>query len=82
MAPVDDESFKRVEQRANRGALCDYALYMGATAQNVQIAASMGARSAGLKMFLDVPFAGVPRLDRMNVGLGWESDGKLHSEGF
>uniref|UniRef100_A0A914HQW9 Carbamoyl phosphate synthase arginine-specific large chain n=1 Tax=Globodera rostochiensis TaxID=31243 RepID=A0A914HQW9_GLORO len=54
---VDEQSFELVEQLASRSALCDYALYMGATAQNVALGAHLAPKCAGLKMYLNETFA-------------------------
>ncbi|KAL3102816.1 hypothetical protein niasHS_000774 [Heterodera schachtii] len=54
---VDEQSFAVVEQLAARAALCDYALYMGATEQNVALGPTLGPKCAGLKMYLNETFA-------------------------
>lgn len=50
--PVTDcESFELAMDRAAAKAVCDYALYIGATPGNVAEAASLSGRAAGLKMY-------------------------------
>lgn len=61
---VDEASFAQAEQCAARGALCDYALYMGASAANAELGPTLGPRCAGLKMYLNETFAAL-RLDSM-----------------
>lgn len=51
---------------ARQKALCDYAQYLGAGADNTQSAASLAPAAAGLKMYLDQTF-GPLRLDDMTL---------------
>ncbi len=51
---------------AKRSARCDYAQFLGAASNNSDIAASLAAGCAGLKMYLDSTF-GELRLDDMTV---------------
>lgn len=45
--------FDRAEQMAKQGAICDYGLFMEATAQNAMLSLLLGENCAGLKLYLD-----------------------------
>ncbi|MDH3729801.1 MAG: amidohydrolase family protein [Acidimicrobiia bacterium] len=60
---VDRASFDATTQLAAAGAVCDYALFVGASSENVESAAEMAAGAAGLKMYLNDTY-GELRLDR------------------
>ncbi len=63
--PVTDAaSLETALDAARAKARCDYAQYLGAGAENVQMAAALAPRAAGLKMYLDQTF-GPLRLDEM-----------------
>lgn len=46
-----------VFQIASQNALCDYALYLGATPENIKLGKTLGEKCAGLKMYLNETFA-------------------------
>uniref|UniRef100_A0A915LG97 Carbamoyl phosphate synthase arginine-specific large chain n=1 Tax=Meloidogyne javanica TaxID=6303 RepID=A0A915LG97_MELJA len=54
---IDDVSFNSIDKLASSNALCDYALYMGATMDNVKDGSAIGQKCAGLKMYLNQTFA-------------------------
>uniref|UniRef100_A0A915LI66 Carbamoyl phosphate synthase arginine-specific large chain n=1 Tax=Meloidogyne javanica TaxID=6303 RepID=A0A915LI66_MELJA len=54
---IDDASFTLIDKLASSNALCDYALYMGATMDNVKDGSFIGQKCAGLKMYLNQTFA-------------------------
>jgi dihydroorotase-like cyclic amidohydrolase len=54
---VDDESFHLIEKIASSKALCDYALYIGATKDNFKDCSLLCQKCAGLKMYLNHTFA-------------------------
>ncbi len=63
--PVTDrDSFSMALKAARLKALCDYAQYLGAGPDNVEVLPRMALRSAGLKMYLDQTY-GPLRLDDM-----------------
>lgn len=65
--PVTDlPSLQLALVAARSKARCDYGQYLGAGADNVESAASLAARSAGLKMYLDQTY-GPLRLDEMTA---------------
>ena len=85
--PVTDAPSLSAKQQAARArARCDYGLYVGASAGNVESAASLAPASAGLKMYLDQTF-GPLRLDGLQPLLEharrWPPDRTLlcHAEG-
>lgn len=59
---VDRESFASTSQLAGSAAVCDYALFVGASSANVVEAAAMAPQAAGLKMYLNDTY-GELRLD-------------------
>ncbi|KAL7076973.1 hypothetical protein ACQ4LE_003728 [Meloidogyne hapla] len=63
---VDDVSFNSIDKLASNTALCDYALYIGATMDNVKDGSVLGQKCAGLKMYLNQTFAALqlPRMDQ------------------
>ncbi len=65
LPPVTDkETFVRVLSAANSKARCDYAQFLGAGPDNLELLPSLGPQTAGLKMYLDQTF-GPLRLDDM-----------------
>jgi dihydroorotase len=50
---VDAETFRRKRQLADRKALCDVGLYVGAAETNAPEAAAMAGEAVGLKIYLD-----------------------------
>lgn len=57
-ALIDQETFNQIENAASKNALCDYALFMGATAHNADIGRQLGTKCAGLKLYLNETFGG------------------------
>ncbi|PAV82102.1 hypothetical protein WR25_27009 isoform A [Diploscapter pachys] len=51
------ETFEMVEKLASSKSLVDYALYIGATAENSEEAAKLAHKAAGLKMYLNDTFS-------------------------
>ena len=61
---TDSETLDLAIKSARQKARCDYAQYLGAGADNIEIAASLAPQAAGLKMYLDQTY-GPLRLDDM-----------------
>jgi carbamoyl-phosphate synthase/aspartate carbamoyltransferase/dihydroorotase len=85
--PVTDAAALALAQNAAHAkARCDWGQYLGAGADNVQTAAGLAPRTAGLKMYLDQTY-GPLRLDAMNAWLEhlqrWPADLPVvaHAEG-
>ncbi|MBN2084592.1 MAG: amidohydrolase family protein [Anaerolineales bacterium] len=53
---VDIPSLEAAEDCARKKALCDYGLFIGAGADNLETAAPLAPKTAGLKMYLDRTF--------------------------
>lgn len=53
---IDDASLKLAELSAVEKAVCDYGIYLGASGDNIDTAASLAPRTAGLKFYLDATF--------------------------
>jgi carbamoyl-phosphate synthase/aspartate carbamoyltransferase/dihydroorotase len=65
--PVTDEAaLERALSAARRKARCDYAQFLGAGDANLETAAALAPRAAGLKMYLDQTY-GPLRLDEMSL---------------
>jgi len=62
----DAETLDLALDAAKQKARCDYAQFLGAGPDNAEVAASLGNKSAGLKMYLDSTF-GELRLDDMSL---------------
>jgi len=62
----DAETFELALTAAKQKVRCDYAQYLGAGPDNADIASSLAAQAAGLKMYLDSTF-GELRLDDMTL---------------
>lgn len=62
----DEETLDLALDAAKQKARCDYAQYVGAGPENVELAASLADRAAALKMYLDMTF-GQLRLDDMTL---------------
>eukprot|EP01117_Protostelium_nocturnum_P013109 TRINITY_DN4871_c0_g2_i1.p1 TRINITY_DN4871_c0_g2~~TRINITY_DN4871_c0_g2_i1.p1 ORF type:complete len:2171 (+),score=452.39 TRINITY_DN4871_c0_g2_i1:102-6614(+) len=54
---VDKESFDLVTSISSQKALCDYAIYLGASSSNASSLPSLSQGAAGLKMYLDPTFS-------------------------
>jgi carbamoyl-phosphate synthase/aspartate carbamoyltransferase/dihydroorotase len=63
---IDAESLTQYEQAARARARCDYGLYLGAGPGNVQTAAALAPRVAGLKMYLDSTFGNL-KMDQLDL---------------
>ena len=61
---TDEESLKMALTAANSKAHCDYAQFLGAGSENLDLLDQLGPRTAGLKMYLDQTY-GPLRLDDM-----------------
>ncbi|XP_053678893.1 CAD protein [Anopheles nili] len=55
-AIVDRTAFQQAHELAKKGARCDYALYVGASANNASTVHELAAQAAGLKMYLNDTF--------------------------
>jgi dihydroorotase-like cyclic amidohydrolase len=49
---VDENAFSEKARIAGEKAVCDFGLFVGANADNAAVAAALGPRAAGLKMYL------------------------------
>jgi carbamoyl-phosphate synthase/aspartate carbamoyltransferase/dihydroorotase len=85
--PITDASALAAKQAAARArARCDYGIYLGAGADNVEPIAELAPQAAGLKMYLDQTF-GPLRLDDLGALVAhaarWPHDRPLlcHAEG-
>ena len=67
-----------LDAAARSKARCDYGQYLGAGADNVETAAALAPRAAGLKMYLDQTY-GPLRLDDMTCGGALRSAGPAHA---
>ncbi|KAG1705097.1 CAD protein [Nymphon striatum] len=63
---TDPETFSLVQDIARKKARCDYALYVGASADNSEILPQIGNAAVGLKMYLNDTFTSL-RLDDMTL---------------
>uniref|UniRef100_H3AU29 Carbamoyl-phosphate synthetase 2, aspartate transcarbamylase, and dihydroorotase n=1 Tax=Latimeria chalumnae TaxID=7897 RepID=H3AU29_LATCH len=68
-AIVDASSFALAQKLAQAGARCDYALFVGASSENVALLPMLGSSAAGLKMYLNDTFS---TLKMDNVALWME----------
>jgi carbamoyl-phosphate synthase/aspartate carbamoyltransferase/dihydroorotase len=85
--PVTDAASLALKQAAAQAhARCDYGIYLGAGAENIEAAAELAPRVAGLKMYLDQTF-GPLRLDDLHALVAhaerWPASSPLlcHAEG-
>ncbi|XP_035736372.1 CAD protein-like [Vespa mandarinia] len=62
-AVVDHQSFALAKERAIAGARCDYALFIGASADNHIITPEIAPLAAGLKMYLNETFTTLRLID-------------------
>jgi carbamoyl-phosphate synthase/aspartate carbamoyltransferase/dihydroorotase len=53
---IDSASLEMAERAAAQKARCDYAIHLGASTENVETAASLAARSSGLKCYLNLTY--------------------------
>lgn len=63
---VDDVSFNLINKIASSKSFCDYALYLGATMDNVKDSSIIGHKCAGLKFYLNQTFSALqlPKMDK------------------
>lgn len=85
--PVTDaDTLEHYLAAARAGARCDYGLYLGASAANIETAGALAPQVFGLKMYLDQTF-GPLRLDDLDSlaahAARWPADSPLlcHAEG-
>lgn len=85
--PITDAAALALSQTAARArARCDYGIFFGAGAGNVETAAALAAQTCGLKMYLDQTF-GPLRLDELGALMAhmprWPNDRPIavHAEG-
>lgn len=67
-AITNEESFGLVSRLAAAKARCDYVIFVGASADNVQSVSLLAERSAGLKMYLNDTFSNLKLLDLATWG--------------
>ncbi len=83
---ADAESLALYEQAASARARCDYGIYLGAGPGNVDTAAALAPRVAGLKMYLDSTFGNL-KMDHLDLLVKhcarWPAESPLlaHAEG-
>ncbi|CAF1006251.1 unnamed protein product, partial [Didymodactylos carnosus] len=83
---TNERSLNLTERLYQKKALCDYGLYMGATADNALEASSLASRCVGLKMYLNVTYGDL-KLDKMESWMkhfeNWPHDIPIvaHAEG-
>uniref|UniRef100_A0A2M4A744 aspartate carbamoyltransferase n=1 Tax=Anopheles triannulatus TaxID=58253 RepID=A0A2M4A744_9DIPT len=65
-AIVDRASLQHAQELAQKGARCDYALFVGASANNCTTVGELAGRAAGLKMYLNETFTTL-RLDGIDL---------------
>lgn len=65
-AIIDEESFALVKKLAKEGARCDYALFVGASSDNISSISELAAEAAGLKMYLNETFTTL-RLNDLDI---------------
>ncbi|KAF7636409.1 hypothetical protein Mgra_00004194 [Meloidogyne graminicola] len=63
---VDDVSFNLINKIASSKSFCDYAIYLGATMDNVKDSSIIGHKCAGLKFYLNQTFSALqlPKMDK------------------
>ena len=64
-AVIDEESLALVEDLYKNKALCDYGIFLGATADNSLLIPELASRSCGLKLYLNETFNAL-RMDKMD----------------
>ena len=82
---VDADALTQYEQAAQDRARCDYGIYLGSSASNVNTAKQLAPRVAGLKMYLDATF-GMLKMEGLDLlvehAANWPADKPLlaHAE--
>lgn len=66
---VDDDSLRLVEDIYAAKALCDYGLFVGATAENANTLPDLASRAFGLKMYLNETFNSL-KMDKIEHWIG------------
>lgn len=64
-AVIDEKSLKLVEDLYKEKALCDYGIFLGATADNSTLLPDLASRACGLKMYLNETFNAL-RMDKID----------------
>ncbi len=64
---TDPPSFEMAEESARKKALCDFGLFLGAGSENVETAAELAPKTAGLKMYLDLTFGDLQLKNKTTV---------------
>ena len=54
---VDENSLKVAQNAAKKNAMCDYALFVGASADNAKTVGKLAKKAAALKMYLNCTFS-------------------------
>jgi carbamoyl-phosphate synthase/aspartate carbamoyltransferase/dihydroorotase len=67
-ACIDEQSLAKIEEMYSKKAVCDYGLFLGATADNADEAAELAQRSCGLKMYLNETFNAL-KMDKVYIAL-------------
>jgi carbamoyl-phosphate synthase / aspartate carbamoyltransferase / dihydroorotase len=83
---VDAAAWEETEDLARKKALCDYGLFLGAGVENLETAAQLAPKTAGLKMYLDQTFGPLLLKDRKAVAAhmaAWPAEKPIvvHAEG-
>lgn len=65
-ALTDETTLKQIEEIYERKAMCDYGLYVGATATNAKQIGELASRVCGLKMYLNETFNAL-KMDRIEL---------------
>jgi carbamoyl-phosphate synthase/aspartate carbamoyltransferase/dihydroorotase len=76
-AIVNEESLKLAEEIYEKNALCDYGLYLGATADNAVAVSELASRAFGLKMYLNETFNCL-KMDKMEHWLAHFQNWPVH----
>jgi carbamoyl-phosphate synthase/aspartate carbamoyltransferase/dihydroorotase len=83
---TDSDALTQYQAAARARARCDYGLYLGAGADNVETAAALASQACGLKMYLDQTFGDL-KMDTLELLVShmerWPADKPLavHAEG-
>jgi len=64
---VDVPGLEAAEECARKKAVCDYGLFLGAGTENVETAAPLAPKTAGLKMYLDLTFGPLQLNDKAAI---------------
>lgn len=72
-ALINAAVLEKTEKLYEKKALCDYGLYLGASADNAEAVAQIAHRSIGIKMYLNTTFGDL-KLDNMESWMKRKSD--------